>query len=62
MKHCDNLKKYAHCRHCEGEIKNNDYKIRVQHSPNNELTDGDIFQLNQKNMIIQSIRVFISTK
>lgn len=29
------------------EIKNQEYKIRVQHSPNHELTDGDIFQLNQ---------------
>lgn len=29
------------------EIKHDQYKIRVQHSPNHELTDGDIYKLNQ---------------
>lgn len=29
------------------EIKDHQYKIRVQHSPNHELSDGDIYHLNQ---------------
>lgn len=29
------------------EVKDHQYKIRVQHSPNNELSDGDVFLLNQ---------------
>jgi len=29
------------------EIKEQEYKVRVQHSPNHELSDGDVYQLNQ---------------